>query len=98
MKTYKGYGRNKTYNAGSIAEQYDLCDGMRHCMGYMPAVSHKSNKQRSKTSTDDVEDNEGPYPRNAVGKPYRLSSVEFQQVRRWVFAHYHDEDSSVWEE
>lgn len=75
MRIYKGYGRNKTYIEGTISEQYDIGEGMRHCMEQFPTVNYKCNKRKRNTSTDEVADSEGPYPSDAVGKPCRLSSI-----------------------
>lgn len=53
---------------------------MRYFMEYIPCGKHKSYKRRGRTSFDDNDD-EGPYPGNSVGKVYRLSNVQYEQVR-----------------
>ncbi|CAH9128299.1 unnamed protein product [Cuscuta epithymum] len=82
MRTYKRYGRNKTFLEGSIAEQYILEEAMRHCMEYIPNDKGKSYNRVGRTYIEN--EDECPYPFNANGKAYRLSGLQYEQARKWV--------------
>ncbi|CAH9059051.1 unnamed protein product [Cuscuta epithymum] len=94
MRTYKRYGRNKTFLEGSIAEQYILEEAMRHCMEYIPHGIDRSHKRGGRTYIEN--EDECPYPSNANGKIYRLSGLQYEQVRKWVLKQ--SSENAEWEE
>ncbi|KAI3937926.1 hypothetical protein MKX01_027853, partial [Papaver californicum] len=88
MTTYKNYIE------GSIVAQYDIDEKVCHCMEFIPEVKQKSYKCHGKVSMrGDVY--EGPLLHNLQGKPYKLTSVQYEQVRIW-FLRYSDENTE-WE-
>lgn len=94
MRTYKVLGRNKNYVEGSIEKQYLVDEGARHCMEYIPEGRRKSYKCRGKiTMPGDVY--EGPHPPHSQGKPYTLTNIQYQQVRKWILRH--SDENTEWE-
>ncbi|KAI3926629.1 hypothetical protein MKW98_014276, partial [Papaver atlanticum] len=94
MRTYKVYGRNKNYIEGSITAQYEVDEGARHWMEFIPESKQKSYKCHGKVALHG-EVYEGPEPPNSQGKPYQLTFLQHQQVRLWVLRH--SDENTEWE-
>ncbi|RZC86111.1 hypothetical protein C5167_026782 [Papaver somniferum] len=95
IRTYKVYGRNKNYIEGSITAQYEVDEGARHWMEFIPEGKQKYYKCHGKIALHG-EVYEGPEPPNSQGKPYQLTSLQHQQVLLWVLRH--SEENIEWEE
>lgn len=94
MRTYKVFGRNKNYIEGSIAKQYEVDEGWRHCMEFIPEGRKKSYRCRGKILMPS-DAYEGPHPESAQGKPYQLTPVQYEQARKWVLRH--SAENTEWE-
>ncbi|KAI3900902.1 hypothetical protein MKW98_026469, partial [Papaver atlanticum] len=94
MRTYKVYGRNKNYIEGSITAQYEVDEGARHWMEFIPEGNKKYYKCHGKVALHS-EVYEGPEPHNSQGKPYQLTSLQHQKVRLWVLRH--SDENTEWE-
>lgn len=93
MKTYKRYVVNQTYPEGCITECYLMEESMLYAMNYMPDSIERSHKQGHGKWMD--EEGECAYPIDKNGKVYNLTSVQYQQARKWVLKHY--TENAEWE-
>ncbi|XXG72914.1 hypothetical protein AAC387_Pa07g1908 [Persea americana] len=59
---------------------------MLYAMNYMPNSIERSHKQGHGKWMD--ENGECAYPIDKNGKVYNLTSVQYQQARKWVLKHY----------
>lgn len=87
MKTYKDYVKNTRYIGGSIAEAYITEESSVYASQYMP-----------KTKEVDVEIFDEFIEDKSVGKGKRmtLTSVQYEQVARYVLDTYDEVDE--WKE
>ncbi|KAL5728768.1 hypothetical protein ACHQM5_001812 [Ranunculus cassubicifolius] len=82
MRTYKDYVGNQTFPEGCITEQYLNDEAMRYCMEYIPAKHRESDERgRGMCTMDDVEH---AHPIDKKGKDYMLSTLQYQQARKWL--------------
>ena len=79
MKVFKDYVKNTRYIAGSIAEEYITVESSIYTREYMPDST-------SVDDTDEFLDDGG----NVMGKRVKLTSLQHEQVARYLFDTHED--------